>query len=195
MTYYPEGQSRTWFRLTQLLEKSQAAKLDSKTVPGNLCRWFWTQHSCERKCSSSCSLDGASETNSTGLSQTVCSQELIKTLLCSSLLTCNTTCCFNARCLLDSRDCCWYAESSKATLSSNPKYSEVGLTWEMWIRVLAEKSIGLKNKHGKICIKSFLHCHLLLSPGSDLLSAKPKPKGSCWLPTGRLKPYYPSSMG
>lgn len=66
VTYYPEGQSRAWFQLAQLLEKSQAAKLDSKTVPGNLCWWFWTQHSCECECGSSCSLDGASETNSSG---------------------------------------------------------------------------------------------------------------------------------
>lgn len=64
VTYYPEGQSRARFRLARLLAKSQAAKLDSKTVPGNLCWWFWAQHSCE--CSSSCSLDGASETNSSG---------------------------------------------------------------------------------------------------------------------------------
>lgn len=120
MTYYPEGQSRAWFRLAQLFEKSQAAKLDSETVPGNLCRRFWTQHSCERECGSSCSLDGASETNSTGSSQTLCSQELSKTPLCSSLLTCNTTCCFNARCLLDSSDRCGYAASSKVTFSSNP---------------------------------------------------------------------------
>lgn len=110
MTYYPEGQSRAWFRLAQLLEKSQVAKLDSKTVPGNLCRRFWTQHSCVCECSSSCSLDRASETNITGSSQTLCCQELSKTPLRSSLLTCNTTCCFSAQCLLNSRNCCRYTE-------------------------------------------------------------------------------------
>lgn len=155
MTYYPEGQSRARFRLTQLLEKSQAAKLDSKAIPGKMCRQFWAQHSCESERCSSCGSDGASETDSSVWSQALCSQEPSKTLLWSSLLTCNTTCCYNARCLLSSTDCWGYAESSSTAWLPNPWHTAVSLSWEMWVRVLIEKSSGLKNKHGKIRIKSF----------------------------------------